>query len=219
VGARPSTDSYWTFTRRLTFSLLPDPRGATLDVGCGEGRLTRDLAGAGYRVIGIDASPSLIEHAAAADPEGEYHVADAARLPFEGAKFDLVVSQHSLQDIEDLTGAVREVSRVLATSGAFVVVMEHPIARAGEWEHPQAAARFVIAEPYEETRVLDRPIERDGLRLNFRTWHRPLQSFTDAFAAAGLAIERFSEIYDPESLRWSRLPLFLGLRLRKGRGF
>jgi SAM-dependent methyltransferase len=211
----PEHDSYWTFTRPFTFSLLSEPGCAALDLGCGEGRLTRDLAHAGYRVVGIDASPSLIEHALAAHPEGKYHVADAAQLPFEDGTFELVVSQHSLQDIDDMTGAVREASRVLSTGGAFVVVIEHPMTTAGEWDGRDADARFVFEQSYREARLLDRPFERDGMRVNFRSWHRPLQVYTDAFAAAGLTLELLSEVYAPESPRWSRLPPFLGLRLRK----
>lgn len=196
---RPGHDSYWTSTRPFTFSLLPGAGRATLDLGCGEGRLTRDLADAGHQVVGIDASPSLIEHAAAAHPDGAYRVADAMRLPFGDDSFDLVVSQHSLQDIDDMPAAVRQASRVLSADGSFVAVIEHPIATAGEWEHREADARFVVERPYGDERLLDRPLERDGLRMNFRSWHRPLQAYADAFASADMTIERFVEHYAPES--------------------
>jgi 2-polyprenyl-3-methyl-5-hydroxy-6-metoxy-1,4-benzoquinol methylase len=36
-------------------ALLPEPGPATLDLGCGEGRLSRLLAGRGHRVVGVDA--------------------------------------------------------------------------------------------------------------------------------------------------------------------
>jgi len=39
--------------------ILPDARGATLDLGCGEGRSGRELAGLGHRVTGIDSSATL----------------------------------------------------------------------------------------------------------------------------------------------------------------
>ena len=66
---RPGHDSYWQFHRDRFLQLLPPPGGRPLlDVGCGEGRLPRDLKARGYDVIGIDASPTLIGHARKADP-------------------------------------------------------------------------------------------------------------------------------------------------------
>jgi 2-polyprenyl-3-methyl-5-hydroxy-6-metoxy-1,4-benzoquinol methylase len=48
------------------YELLPPPRGLTLDVGCGEGRLTRELSARGYEVVGVDASTALVEEARSA---------------------------------------------------------------------------------------------------------------------------------------------------------
>src|ERR1700759_593416 len=44
--------------------LLPGPAGATLYLGCGEGRLSRYLRSAGYRVAGADAAPTMVQLAA-----------------------------------------------------------------------------------------------------------------------------------------------------------
>src|SRR6266478_1785849 len=56
-----------------------------LDVGCGNGYFTREVARRGARVTGIDISPRMIEHAKRHEstaPLGvEYHVLDAAALP------------------------------------------------------------------------------------------------------------------------------------------
>lgn len=46
--------------RDAFFDLLPAPGAARLEVGCGEGRVARDLAARGHRVTGIDAAPTLI---------------------------------------------------------------------------------------------------------------------------------------------------------------
>ena len=62
----PGHDSYWTFHRDAFLALLPGPGRLTVDVGCGEGRLTRDLAALGHRVVGLDRSRTLVRYAAAA---------------------------------------------------------------------------------------------------------------------------------------------------------
>ena len=79
--ARDRGDSYWRFHAQRFFELLPPPR-PTLDIGCGEGRLPRDLHARGYPVVAVDSSDTLIAHARAADPQGDYRVANATALPF-----------------------------------------------------------------------------------------------------------------------------------------
>jgi ubiquinone/menaquinone biosynthesis C-methylase UbiE len=105
-------DSYAFFGRGF-FDLLPSPPARTLEIACGEGRVSRDLGAAGYDTIGLGLSPTLIGHARSADPDGRYLHADARRLPFQDAAFDLVVAYNALMDIEDLPSAVRESARVL----------------------------------------------------------------------------------------------------------
>src|SRR5204863_10220435 len=78
---KPGHDSYWRFHRDVFVAGLPLPPGRVVDLGCGEGRLPRDLGRLGYDVIGIDPSTTLIEAAREADPSGDYRVADAAALP------------------------------------------------------------------------------------------------------------------------------------------
>src|SRR5690242_15898143 len=73
---KPGHDSYWQFHRDVFRELLPSPSGHALDVGCGEGRLPRDLKSWGYSVVGIDGSPTMIRAAQEADPDGAYQVAD-----------------------------------------------------------------------------------------------------------------------------------------------
>src|SRR5262245_13024757 len=52
----PGHDSYWRFHRDRFLELVPAPGRLTLDIGCGEGRLSRDLAALGHEVVGIDSS-------------------------------------------------------------------------------------------------------------------------------------------------------------------
>jgi hypothetical protein len=51
---KPNHDSYWRFHRDQFLPLVPSPGRRTLDLGCGEGRLSRDLETRGHRVVGLD---------------------------------------------------------------------------------------------------------------------------------------------------------------------
>ena len=90
-----------------------------LDLGCGTGPLTREIADAGARVIGIDGSPEMIAKARAQYPELEFRVADARSFAFPEA-FDAVTCCGALQLFQDQDQAVGEIARVLKTQGDFV---------------------------------------------------------------------------------------------------
>jgi ubiquinone/menaquinone biosynthesis C-methylase UbiE len=81
----PGHDSYWRYHRDQFLRLLPPPGRRTVDIGCGEGRLTRDLKELGHHVIGVDSSPSLVAAARERDPSMDVRLADAAALPLEDA--------------------------------------------------------------------------------------------------------------------------------------
>ena len=81
----PGHDAYWHY-RGAFFAPLPAPGGPVLEVGCGEGRVTRDLRERGYDVTGLDLSPTLIAAASEQDPGGAYVEAAAEALPFGDAE-------------------------------------------------------------------------------------------------------------------------------------
>ncbi|HEX2291971.1 MAG TPA: class I SAM-dependent methyltransferase, partial [Gaiellaceae bacterium] len=143
VLARASDDAYWAF-REHFFALLPPPGGRTVELGCGEGRVTRDLKERGYDVVALDSSPTLLDAARTADSGGEYLLADAADLPFEDASFDLAVAYNSLMDMDEMDGAVREAARVLRPGTRFCVCVTHPVNDAGRFEYEDAGAAFSI---------------------------------------------------------------------------
>lgn len=82
-----------------------------LDVGCGTGFLTIEIAKQVKEVVGIDTSERLIEKAAKAN-NVKYMVADVEKLPFKNKSFDKIVSFTVLQDIEDKDAALSEMKRV-----------------------------------------------------------------------------------------------------------
>ena len=216
----PGHDSYWRFHRDRFLELLPASSGLTLDLGCGEGRFPRDLKAAGYKVIGIDASPTLIEHATTADPGGDYRVADAAQLPFADASVQLVTALLSLHDMDDMPGAIAEAARVLMPGGRLCAAVVHPINSGGKFESSTPDAAFVIRESYFAQRQYADAVERDGLSMTFTSHHRPMEAYFDALENEGLLVERLVEVPDttyPPGDRWQRIPLFLHLRAVKAR--
>ena len=218
----PNHDSYWRFHRDLFLEIVPAPSGRTLDLGCGEGRLARDLAALGHDVVGVDASPTMIAAAREAAARMELHVADAADLPFPDASFGLVVAFMSLQDVDDLAGAVREAARVLAAGGRLCLAIVHPLSSAGTFTEREADAPFVIEGSYLDERRTDATFERDGLAMRFVSKHVPLKTYVEELAAGGLLVERLREPKLPEAgfngpagARWRRIPIFLHLRAVK----
>jgi SAM-dependent methyltransferase len=215
----PGHDSYWTFHRDIFRSLLPASAGKTLDVGCGEGRLPRDLKSWGYDVVGVDGSETMIGYAREADPAGEYITTDAATLPFPDRAFELVTAFMSLHDVDDFATAVREIARVLAPGGQLCAALTHPFSTAGEFDGSDRQAPFVVRESYfEPRRVGGKPYVRGGLQMTFNSMHRPLQAYLDALADVGMVVERVIEtgdMTDPPGDRWRRMPMFLDFRARK----
>ena len=209
----PGHDSYWRFHRDRFLALLPPPGRLTLDLGCGEGRLARDLAAQGHHLVGIDRSPTLAAAAAAAGSPPVV-VADAAALPFAAATFDLVVAFMSLQDIDDMLGAVVEAGRVLEPGGRLCLAIVHPLNALGQFTSREAGAEFVISGDYFKGRKYTDHVDRAGLGITFHQQHRPLQAYFAALEAAGLLTESLREVGDTEG-RWARMPLFLHVRARK----
>jgi 2-polyprenyl-3-methyl-5-hydroxy-6-metoxy-1,4-benzoquinol methylase len=96
-----------------------------LDVGCGRGALTRDLAAAGARAVGMEISEQRRSEAAAADLDGvaRYVAGRAEALPLEDASMDVVVFMRSLHHVpvELMDAALTEARRVLHPGGVAYV--------------------------------------------------------------------------------------------------
>jgi SAM-dependent methyltransferase len=112
----------WTILDRIWLPRVP-PKARILDVCCGTGYLAGLLTERGYKVIGIDASPAMIEHARAHVPAAEFHVADAARFRLRG-KFAAAVctfdSLNHILTVEGLTAALRNTAAALQPGAPFV---------------------------------------------------------------------------------------------------
>lgn len=221
----PDFDSYWSY-RDAFFALVPPPGRATLDIGCGEGRVSRDLTACGHRVTALDASPTLLDAARECDSAAEYVLASAEALPFRDASFDLVVVYNVLMDVADMPAAVAEAGRVIAPGGCLCACVTHPFADAGRWvDVDDPDSPFVVEGSYLEARLIDLPIERGGLTMRFDGMAHPLEDYARALEAAGLVIEALREPPATGMLgsrpergnwtRWRRIPNFLMWRARR----
>ncbi|MDE2868699.1 MAG: methyltransferase domain-containing protein [Chloroflexota bacterium] len=104
-----------------------------LDAGCGEGHVARLFARHGARVVAVDISPRLLEHARqleARDSHGiEFVEADLARgLPSHTGAFDLATANMMLDDCQDLAGVLRGIAGALKPNGRLLLSMNNPYA-------------------------------------------------------------------------------------------
>jgi trans-aconitate methyltransferase len=172
-------------------ALAPRPGERILDLGCGDGTLTLDIAASGAAVIGVDASPAMI---AAARARGiDAHVADATALAF-ASEFDAVFSNAVLHWVRDPDAALAGIARALKPGGRFVaefgghgcVAAIHTAIRAVLW-HRGITARspwyFPAPDEY-RARVEAAGLRVDAIRLFARPTPLPtgIEGWLDTFA-------------------------------------
>ncbi len=215
----PNHDPFWAY--RDAFAAFVGPgEGEALDVGCGEGRVSRELKKLGYRVTAVDPTRQLLDAAAEADSAHDYVMVTATDLPFDDHHFDLVVAYNMLMDVDDVAAAVKECRRVLKLNGELVISIVHPFADHGRFLSGDADSSFVVEGTYFGRQRFEDTVERDGLRMHFAGWMQPLENYVMALAEAGLAITALREpAARPKSEsddmnRWTRWPMFLWLKAR-----
>ncbi|MCA1712480.1 MAG: class I SAM-dependent methyltransferase [Actinobacteria bacterium] len=111
-------------------TLTGNVRGATaVDLACGHGVMTRELARRGAKVVGVDISGELIALARgveATEQLGVTYVHDDAAAFRWTEPVDLVTCNFGLSDIDDVDGALRTVHSLLRPRGSFVFSILHP---------------------------------------------------------------------------------------------
>ena len=160
-----------------------------LDVGCGEGWLSRALAERGIAVVGVDGSAALVEAARASG--GEFHhlsYQELTGVPEQTGlgSFDVVVCNFSLLH-EDLEPLLRGLASLLQPDGALLIQTVHPWAARGETGYVDGW-RTETFSGFEEPFAQPMP------------WYfRTLSSWTDLLMRTGFRIEQLNEPLHPET--------------------
>ncbi len=173
--------------------------GRVLDVGCGEGQLSRLATSHGSTLVGIDPTAGQIRVAVERGGGPSYLRAAADALPFPDASFDAVVMCLVMEHIDALARTVAEIARVLRQGGRFCWFLNHPL-----FQTPGSGwiDDHVLDPPEQYWRVGPYLDEIDHLEtvqpgVQVRFVHRPLSAYVNALAAAGLVLEWMHEPAPP----------------------
>lgn len=203
-----------------------------LDLACGQGFFSRQLAQTGAQVIGADASAELIMLARARSPKRIiYHVLSADRLNGIDAKsFDAIAIILALQNIKNIGGVFSECRRVIAPRGRVVMVINHPAFRIPQhsswgWDNARQMQYRRVDDYLTESKVMidmHPGTQRKETTLSF---HRPLQTYINTLAKHDFAVTRMEEwisrrvsMNGPRQVAENRsrkeIPLFLMMEAR-----
>jgi 2-polyprenyl-3-methyl-5-hydroxy-6-metoxy-1,4-benzoquinol methylase len=169
-----------------------------LDIACGHGRLTRELAHRGARVTGVDIAGKLLakaDEAERAEPLGiQYVRADVTAAGIlSQAAFDVVTCSYGLSDIDELGAAIAVVSHALRPGGRFVFSILHPCFPGGqdvEGSWPAAGSY------YDEGRWTAKGA-RATLRRQVGANHRTLSTYLNTLRANDLWLDEVAEPLPP----------------------
>lgn len=107
--------------RAVRKAVDPRPGKRILDVAAGTGTSSKALLVSGGEVVAADFSKGMIEQGKKQHPEISFVLADAMKLPFQAAEFDVVTISFGLRNVEKYQTALSEFHRVLKPGGKLVV--------------------------------------------------------------------------------------------------
>ncbi len=181
------------YERPAMLSIVEDvDQMQVLDLGCGAGQLSTELANRGATVTGIDVSPAMIEIAhQRLGGRAVFEVGDLSNpLPFEDDSFDLVVASLVMHYIEDWKPVLDEVRRVLRPSGTMTFSTHHPTM---DWKLHSADDYFAKLQVTETW-------AKGGADFEVTYWRRPLSAMSDEIQRSGFRIAALAEPLPDEAL-------------------
>ena len=201
-----------------------------LDLGCGEGGYSRELAKRGAQLVSVDCSAKAVAYATAFANEEYLCIEHFVRysndlFDIESEQFDLVLCSMMLMDCEDFEGTLREAVRVLKPNGRLFASVLHPCFdgnhESGIGRQGIGVDRQVVVMNYFEPKEWEAPLWGGTIPVIWR--HRTMEEYVKAFLKAGLTIVDLNEPRPTEeqaqmsvAMAWLRkIPLFLYWELKK----
>jgi SAM-dependent methyltransferase len=193
----------WEKARGLHEWLGPQKGERILDLGCGTGQPSSEIAASGTEVVGIDRSPEMVAEARNKFPALRFEICDARALPFVN-EFDAVFSNAALHWIPQAEQVVAGIARALKPGGRFVAEfggignVRHVVAAleqaltevgvspdgANPWYYPSIAEYSVLLEKHGlevcQAMLFDRPTRLEDGERGFSTW---IHMFCESFLA------------------------------------
>ena len=181
-----------------------------LDLGCGQGRIARELARRGNDVVGVELSAELLQIAVAAGSERISYVSgDACSTDWwDGDSFDGVVSSMALMDIDDLDGAVSTAAETTRPGDWFAWSIIHPAFPGVDEIRPSWPDGGYFEEGWWNT-------GGDGVRGRVGSNHRTLSTYLNTMLEHGFALEATAEPPWQRSASHPAMPFFLVTRWRR----
>ncbi len=170
-----------------------------LDMGCGEGYWSRQLAKKRGRVVAVDGSANMIATAQAQNSEEEidFVIGDILDpLPLVDAWFDIVLCNMVLMDLCDIDGIFREIRRVLKVNGRLAFSVVHPCfyEAIGDWiETDSLTPAFRHKARYREQIKYLKRLEGLPAGPLLSHYNRPIESYVNALLRNGFSVTHFSE--------------------------
>ncbi len=211
-----------------------------LDIGCGEGHNTRQIARLGASMAALDISEVFIRHARAEETRAPlgitYHQGSAIKLPFAETEFDFATAFMSVMDIPETERVLAETYRVLCPGGFLQFSLLHPCFNPPHRKNCRDEANVTYAievgDYFIDARgridewtfgVAPQAVRGQMQKFRIPRFHRPISQWFNLLVATGFTIERVEEpTPSDETVRhWPVLqeaqiaPNFLHLRVRK----
>ncbi|RPA12858.1 bifunctional 2-polyprenyl-6-hydroxyphenol methylase/3-demethylubiquinol 3-O-methyltransferase UbiG [Gordonia sp. OPL2] len=205
-----------SFTKVLKPWILKRLQGAAriVDVGCGTGRLTANLAEQSEFTLGLDPSSVSIKIARGHDGVSEYKVSTAEEWIKHNpdASFDLVVANMVLMDAVDLKGLCQAIAK-MGDGVRVLATITHPAFWPEYWGYASESGFDYLSETYIEGPFRTSSHEFSKVSTHI---HRPVSRYLSEFRSSGLEIVRVDELRGPEGREVFRFPRFLAFELRNG---